>query len=352
MTLSEAWSESFGEWLTGRGPQSDIVMSARVRLARNVATFPFLTRITESRKSELAKLLRGRLERAELGETVAFHDIEEMAVLDRQCLVERHLISRDLETAEGDRGVMLSGDETLSIMVNEEDHLRMQALRSGFQLREAWDRIRAIDDTLESSLDFAFSPRFGYLTACPTNVGTGLRVSVMLHLPALVLTKSINKIFKAMTKIHLAVRGFYGEGTQATGDFFQISNQVSLGRTEEEIVKLVEDHVPQIITTERSKREQLVETNRTGIEDRVWRALGMLERARTLSLDEAMSGLSAVRLGINLGLVDAVPLKLINELFIVAQPAHLQKAIGEELPESEHDRRRAELVRTRLAAGT
>ncbi|MDC3379249.1 protein arginine kinase, partial [Planctomycetota bacterium] len=336
------------EWLSGTGPESDIVMSTRVRLARNVASFPFLTRIEDQRRSELEGYLRERLERAGLGK-VSYTNLNQTPNLDRQCLVERHLISREHAVGRGDRGVVLGPQGTLSVMVNEEDHLRVQVLRSGFQLNDAWDHIQQVDDDLEGVLDYACSPEFGYLTACPTNVGTGLRVSVMLHLPALVMTKQIEKVFHAVNKINLAVRGFYGEGTQALGDFYQISNQITLGLSEEEILKTVADHVPLIIKFERNMREALITENRVGLEDRVWRAFGMLERARLITSEETMDYLSAVRMGVNLGLIDSLPISTVNELFILTQPAHLQKLRGCELDTPERDENRAEYVRDTLA---
>ncbi|MDF1665503.1 MAG: protein arginine kinase [Planctomycetota bacterium] len=342
-------SDGVGEWLSGTGPESDIVMSTRIRLARNVASYPFLSRIAAPRRSELERLLKGRLEKADFAGSINYHNLTEISALERQCLVERHLISREHEEAEGDRGVALGADESLSIMVNEEDHLRLQVLRSGFQVDAAWEQLRNVDDRLESSIDYAFSTRFGYLTACPTNVGTGLRVSVMLHLPALVLSKTIKRVFRHITDINLAVRGFYGEGTQPSGDFFQISNQVTLGKSEEEIIRHIASHVPQIIKHERIKREQLIEKNRLKFEDRVWRAYGMLERARSITSEETMDYLSAVRMGVHLGLIDTIPIGLVNEFFILTQPAHLQLQEDRELDAEERNQKRANLIRERLA---
>ena len=339
-----------GEWLSGPGPESDIVMSTRIRLARNVAGFPFLTRIEEGKRSELERTIRERLERTELGEDpIGYWNLTQALELERQCLVERHLISRDHASGRGERGVAISRPGTLSVMVNEEDHLRVQVLRTGLQLEGAWEQIHRVDEALESELEFAFSQTFGYLTACPTNVGTGLRVSVMLHLPALVMTKQIEKVFHAVNKINLAVRGFYGEGTQALGDFYQISNQVTLGRSEEQILQAIGDYVPQIIKYERDVRETLIAGNRAGIEDRVWRAYGMLQHARLITSEETMDYLSQVRMGVNLGLIDRVPISVVNELFIQTQPAHLQRLRGCELSTQERDAEGARYIRERLA---
>lgn len=351
MSLESILGGGVGEWLSGGGPESDIVMSTRIRLARNLAAYRFLTTIAPGRRRELAETIERRFREGGLPDSVGYYDLETVSSLDRRCLVERHLISKDLEKASGERGVAIDDNETLSIMVNEEDHLRIQVLRSGFQLATAWDQISQVDDRLEDRLDFAFSQRFGYLTSCPTNAGTGLRISVMLHLPALVLSKTMPKVVKAMNKVKLVVRGFYGEGTHPHGDFFQISNQITLGKAESALLKQIEDHVPQIIRHERSMRERLIEQNRLGLEDRIWRALGMLERARMITSEETMDCLSAVRMGINLGLLDRLPLALVNELFIITQPAHLQKLEGRELESTERDERRASLIRERLAAG-
>lgn len=339
-----------GDWLTGTGPESDVVMSTRIRLARNVAGYPFPQRAKESVRTALEELLRRRIREASLATQLGYENLNGADATDRQCLVERHLISRDHASGHGERGVAVDPTGTVSVMVNEEDHLRLQVLRSGFQPDLAWDQVSVIDRRLEQHLDYAFSPELGYLTSCPTNVGTGMRVSVMLHLPALVMTKQIEKVFHAVSKINLAVRGFYGEGTQALGDFYQISNQVTLGPSEEEILKSMDDHVPQIIKFERNVRETLITESRVALEDRVWRAYGMLERARLITSEETMEYLSAVRMGVNLGLIDSLPIGTVNELFIRTQPAHLQKMLGRELTTPERDECRADYVRNRLAS--
>ena len=228
----------------------------------------------------------------------------------------------------------------------------MQALRSGFQLRETWERVDEIDTRLEKLLDYAFSPQFGYLTVCPTNVGTGMRSSVMLHLPALVMTRQIDKVFQAISKINLAVRGLYGEGTQASGDFYQISNQPTLGRTELEIIENIERVIPKIIEYERTVRENLLEQRREFLEDKVWRAYGMLQTARKIDSEETMDLLSAVRMGVNLKIIKDVPISTVNELFIFTQPAHLQKMERSELNSPERDITRATYIRNRLAAAS
>jgi protein arginine kinase len=269
--------------------------------------------------------------------------------VDRALLVERHLISKPHAVAEGARGVAVGENETVAIMVNEEDHLRIQVLRSGLQLEDAWTEINKIDDVLESKLDFAFHPRFGYLTACPTNVGTGIRVSVMLHLPALKLTNEIEKVFRAAKDLRLAVRGLYGEGTEATGDFYQISNQTTLGKSEEEIVDDFKHTViPKIIDYEHQARRTLLNDKTVALDNRVHRALGTLRSARLIKTEETLGLLSHLRLGIHLGRVKDIDVRTVNELFLMTQPAHLQRSHGRKMEGDVRDAVRADYIRNRL----
>lgn len=337
-----------GEWLGGVGPESDIVISSRIRLARNVGGFPFLSRANPKERSELEQLIGDKVMNADLGVEVSYFRLPDLSSIDRQFLVERHLISREHAFSKGPRGVALSPRETLSIMVNEEDHLRIQGLRSGLQLRKTWEEIDGFDSSLEKIIEFAYSPQFGYLTVCPTNVGTGLRASVMLHLPALVMTGQIEKVFQAVSKINLAVRGLYGEGTKASGDFYQISNQPTLGKNEDEIIQNIESVIPQIVKFERTVRQTLLENKKEVIEDKACRAFGMLQSARIVNSEETMDLLSVVRLGVNLGLVPGLKLQTINELFILTQPAHLQKMEQSELTSAERDVSRATFIRKKL----
>jgi protein arginine kinase len=263
-------------------------------------------------------------------------------------LLERHLISRELANGSGDRGVLFNRSEMLAVMVNEEDHLRIQAIRAGFQLHDAYQDLQWVDDRLDRELEFAFSSEFGFLTACPTNVGTGMRASVMFHLPALVFTKQIDKVFSSVTKINLAVRGFYGEGTQASGDFYQISNQITLGKSEEEILDLLDRVVPKIVSYERAVRDHLLEKDRLRLEDKICRAFGVLRSARSISSEETMEHLSSVRLGVNLGLLHDVGMPTVNELFILTQPAHLQRLEKRDLTPEERDAARADFIRKHL----
>jgi protein arginine kinase len=348
MKLSDLTSKA-GEWLRGNGPMSEIVISSRIRLARNVAGQRFLTRMTRHQRLATGTKIRETILAAQISPETLYVDLETAPEVDRQLLVERHLISKQHAAAEGARGVAIGENETLSIMVNEEDHLRIQVLRSGLQLEEAWEQINAIDDKLESKLDFAFHPRFGYLTACPTNVGTGIRVSVMLHLPALKLTGEIEKVFRAAKDMRLAVRGLYGEGTEATGDFYQISNQTTLGKNEEEIISDFKHVViPKIIDYETQARRTLLNDRTTALDDKVCRALGILRSARLLTSEEVMFLLSHLRMGINLGRIKDIDIRTINELFLLTQPAHLQKIQGKKLEGDLRRAARADFIRQRL----
>jgi protein arginine kinase len=337
-----------GEWLRGAGPEADIVISSRIRLARNLADFPFMSRATEQDRVRIEKTLHECILSLEEGDKMLYLDIEQLATIDRQFLVERHLISREHAESQGPRSVAIDPTETLSVMVNEEDHLRIQVMHSGFDLRDAWERINRVDDLVESRVAYAFHPRLGYLTACPTNVGTGMRVSVMLHLPGLVLTRQIDKVFRSLQKVSLAVRGLYGEGSQAMGDFYQISNQVTLGRSEEKLIKDVADIVPQIIKYERTARDFLIRESHENLHDRVSRAYGILRTAQTISSEETMHLLSSVRMGINLGLIEDLEIPVVNELFIHTQPAHLQKISGSELDTADRNIERARYLRRHL----
>jgi len=344
----EDLTQTSGEWLRGSGEEADIVISSRIRLARNLAQYPFITRVEDTGRSEIENLLKEKIDQSAFGSRLSYFPVKEMDNLDRQFLVERQLISRELSESHGSRGVAISDEENISLMVNEEDHLRIQVLRSGFALDDCWDEIDQIDDALESQITYAFSEQFGYLTACPTNVGTGIRVSVMLHLPALVISKEIQKVFQALQKINLAVRGLYGEGSQAMGDFYQISNQETLGKSDQQLITKIKDVVPNIIDYERRVRTALVNDNRQTLLDKVSRAYGTLKNAQIISSEETMDLLSSVRLGINVGLIDDLEPAIINELFIHTQPAHLQKIYGQELETAERNASRASYLRKRL----
>lgn len=351
MTLGRITTNA-GEWLRGAGPRSDVVLSSRVRLARNLAGFPFVSRSSRRQREEILERCRDQIMNGQLAENVLWVGLVECPQVDCQLLVERHLISRQHARANDlARAVAVDTNETFSIMVNEEDHLRIAVLRSGVQLAEAFEQVNRIDNIIEKKLDYAFSKRFGYLTACPTNVGTGMRVSVMLHLPALKLTGEIDKVRRAARDIHLAVRGLFGEGSEAHGDLYQISNQTTLGRSEQEILSEFEHTVvPQIIAYEQQARQALLQQRSVQLDDKIWRAWAILTQARMLGSEEVLTLLSHLRLGVNLGRIQTVDIQTINELFLLSQPAHLQKINGSAMEGAARRQGRAELIRRRLGA--
>jgi protein arginine kinase len=345
------FAKSLGTWLDGTGPSSDIVLSTRVRLARNLTDAPFTHR---ARDEQLALIYTSVLSAVrnipELQGIVAFA-MKDLGALDRQFLVERHLISNDLADDGKLRGLLVMPDESFSAMVNEEDHLRLQALASGFQLRSAWESANAVDDELARSLEYAFSEDLGYLTSCPTNAGTGMRASVLIHLPSLVLTKQIGRVLQGIAQVGLAVRGFYGEGSQIMGNFFQISNQTTLGQSEKETIESLERVTRQIIDYEQRARDELLKDARVLIEDKIWRAYGTLRYSRVISSQEVINLSSAVRFGVALRIEGLPDVRVLNELLVRTQPAHLQQWAGREMEPRERNVVRAEFVRDLIEHG-
>lgn len=337
-----------GEWLKGTGPHSNIVMSSRVRLARNLARLPFPNRANKKGLAEVIKEVEEAMAKIPLLKDASLFKISELDNVDKQFLVERHLMSHEHATHPDGKGLIVSKEEVLSIMVNEEDHLRIQVMQSGFNLQETWKIINTIDDAISEQLEYAYMVDWGYLTACPTNTGTGMRGSVMLHLPALVMTKQINKVLAAISKLSFTSRGFYGEGTHASGNFFQISNQVALGHSEDEIIQNINGLIRQVIEQEEQARQALLLQNRPMLEDKICRSYGLLKNAHIISSEETAELLSMVRLGIDVGLVKNVNRSAINELFLMVQPAHLQKMESKKLTTPERDERRASLIRSKL----
>ena len=344
-----------GGWLADTGRSGDVVVSSRVRFARNLAGFRFPNRAPASERSAILARLKPVVLGSRLCHQMEWVDLSSTTSGHRSLLVEERLISR--QHASGKPGEPMHAravaiglpDRRLSIMINEEDHLRLQVIRGGFDLSGAMAEADRADDAIESRIDYAYSPRFGYLTACPTNVGTGVRLSVMLHLPALKITREIEKVKRAADDLGLTVRGSYGEGSEATGDFYQISNQTTIGKSEVVLLREMEHEIiPQVIQYERSARERLVRGGRRGLEDQVWRAVGVLLHARLLSTEEATNLLSRLRLGIALDLVPNLSLSLVNHMLVAVQPAHIQAAIGQELTQDQRREARATLLRTRL----
>src|SRR6185437_8979298 len=331
-----------------KGPHDRIVMSSRVRLARNIkdaafpgwAKKPERVRVLDTIRPAVATL-------PEMKDSFA-ESMDNLSTLDKQILVERHLISREHAAKSAGSGLVLNRDETLCVMINEEDHLRMQALRPGLQLRSTWLALDQVDSALEKRLDYAFSSDLGYLTACPTNIGTGIRVSAMLHLPALVLSEQINQIIQAVNKLGLAVRGLYGEGTEALGNVFQVSNQMTLGEAETDIVERLNKVLTQLIEHEENARGSLLEKKPKMVFNQIGRAYGTLANAHSISSKETMNLLSMLRLGIDLAMFPGAERALVDELFILTQPAHLQKQFTEKLSAEERDLLRSDMLRERL----
>ena len=337
-----------GEWLRGTGPSSNIVMSSRIRLARNLAKTPFPNKAARKDLQDALEAIEGAVKSVEYLKNTTVFRMGELDNVDKQFLVERHLISHEHAANSDGKALILSDEEVVSIMVNEEDHLRLQVMQSGLNLLETWRIINAIDDNLSNKLSFAYMNNWGYLTACPTNTGTAMRGSVMLHLPALVMTKQINKVLAAIAKLSFASRGFYGEGTQARGNFYQISNQVSLGHSEEDIIQNINGLIKQVIEQEEQARQALLLQNRPMLEDKIYRSLGILRSAYIISSQETVELLSMVRLGIDMDIVQEIDRQTINELFIMIQPAHLQKIEGKKLSSSARDTKRASVIRQKL----
>jgi len=368
MKLTEI-SSDINEWFDGSGPLADIVISSRIRLARNLAGYKFLSRCSAAEKSEILEKLKEVLMSLELGDKVSYISVDKARDLDRHFLVERHLISRHHAFGKGPRGVVIAHREFFTAMINEEDHLRIQVLKGGLQLSQCAKHIDRIDDMIEQKLEYAFSPRFGYLTACPTNMGTGIRVSVMLHLPALKMTGQIEKFFNATRAMNLAVRGLFGEGTEAAGDFYQLSNQATLGVSESEIVSQFEDAIiPELVEYENAARNQLLSKEADVLDDKISRAMALLKNAHLISSQEALLLLSHLRLGVNMrehmgastpgieslrapgeaGKDQRLSIATINRLFMLTLPAHLQLNYGKALDPTHRDALRAQIIRSAL----
>ncbi len=338
-------------WLRDDGADSDVAISSRVRLARNLSGFPFVSRATkEDLRSVVAACSRVAEKNFSNGEA-EFIDFADISADDARFLQERLLASREfVEAGERPRALLLEKRENFCAMVNEEDHLRLQATASGFALRDLWKKVDELDDAFESELDYAFDKKLGYLTACPSNVGTGIRASVMLHLPALIETNEIEKVLRGLQKMNLAVRGIYGEWSRVLGEFFQISNQATLGASETEIVERLSEVIPCVINYERQARQTMLEKDRDGAMDRCCRAFALLKSARAITMEEAMAHLSSVRLGVRLRLIDSVPISALDELTASIQTSHLRRLTGTRA-EAEIDEEvlRAEYVRQQLA---
>lgn len=335
-------------WLSDSGPEDDIAISSRIRLARNLDGLPFPIAANPEQLLNVWGAVQLTSVQAKCVPDQILFEMQKLKELDRKILLERRLISREFLIDKPGAGLIVSPDESLAIMVNEEDHLRIQALRPGFQLKEVWTAIDALDTVLGKELKFGFDSQLGYLTSCPTNVGTGMRASVMLHLPGLVLSGQINAVIQGVHKLGLAVRGIFGEGTENLGNLFQVSNQSTLGETEEQIIERLSSVIQQIISHEKNARHALLEHRQNFLLDQVGRAYGILRHAYIITSEETFNSLSALRMGVDMGMFSSVDIHTVNELFILSQKAHLQKYAGKELSSEERDVTRATLIREKL----
>jgi protein arginine kinase len=350
MSLSDFLQRAMSKWMRDGGPEDDIILTSRIRVARNLQGVPFPILQTDSHATEVIQSVEKAIASPSFSNIGQFELLrcDDMSSLDRLVLVEKHLISKELAEQTKHGAVALREDEVVSIMVNEEDHLRVQCIMPGFRLQEAFQLANMVDNAFEEHLLYAFHEKYGYLTACPTNVGTGIRASVMMHLPGLVLSGSINRMLTAVSQVGLAVRGLYGEGSESAGNLFQVSNQITLGETEEEIIGNLTSVVNQLIDHERAARRVLLQENRETLEDRVCRSFGILAYARRMDSRETLQRLSDVRLGIDLGIIKGVSSGILKELMVMTQPAFLQKYFNQELSPGERDIRRAAMIRERL----
>jgi protein arginine kinase len=335
-------------WLSGEGADSQMVLSSRVRLARNISNCPFPSKADTDSREKILSFIKSAIDKSPVLTRGIFVKCSQLDDLDRDFLVERHLISLEFKQCRDSSALFIGEQERVSIMINEEDHLRVQALKSGLDIRGAYQIAAKVDDELAGSLEFAFDPDFGYLTSCPTNVGTGMRASVLIHLPGLALTREIENVISQISKLGLAVRGFYGEGSDVLGSLFQVSNQTTLGRSEDDIMESLERVTQQIIEYEQNARSRLFKDAKDQIEDKIWRAYGILKFARVLTSEEVLNLLSALRLGVGTGTMRTVTFSQINEILAFSQPAHLQKYFSKKMDPGKRDRVRTQLVRAKL----
>ncbi len=340
--------ETKATWMSGKYPESDIILTSRARLARNLQNIHFVDRASEAEKEKVIQQVLEASTRTPILKKAHYFDFNSLDVLDRILFVEKRLVSSEFAEAAHMRGLLVTEDGNISVMINEEDHIRMQIITGGFSLEDAWYPIRKLEQELSGHLAFASSDRFGYLTACPSNVGTAVRFSVFIHLPALVFTRKIESVFEQTIPAGIAIRGFYGEGSKIVGNFFQISNQYTLGWTEQGILDRIIPLIRNVLAKEREARTLLLNEQRLQIEDKIYRALGILSNARILSTMEFIDLISAIKLGVDLNLLKGLKDVAFNEMLMYAQPAHIQKSKGKVLPELERDRIRADWIRERL----
>ena len=332
-------------WLDGSGPASDIIISSRVRLARNLQNYKFPSMAGQEQLKEVRKKIEEAAKLTTSLKSALYISMEDAPELDKRFLMERRLISPQFSESNETGSLLVDKKQYLGVMINEEDHLRLQNVQSGLQIEKAWDEVNLLDEELSRHLPYAFSEQFGYLTACPTNTGTGMRVSIFIHLPALAITDQLEKVVKEMSPSEITVRGFHGEGTGVQGNIFQISNQLTLGRTEEKIVKRLKIVAERFVELEREEREKFMNTSARRVMDLVHRARAIINNALLLSSFEFIHLLSAIRLGSDLEIIDPIETRRLNELLVIMQPAHLQKKVKKKLKSDERDAWRAQFVK-------
>ncbi len=339
-------------WLDGDGRDGEVVLSSRVRIARNLDEHRFTHNCDNE---ELSDILRESADVARDTSVFARHRfvrMGEISTLDRQFLAERHLVSREFLFNSANRALIVNEEEDVCLMINEEDHLRMQGFAGGFNLKKAHGRVRLLEEALAPGLELAYRDRLGYLTSCPTNLGTGMRASVLIHLPGMVHSKEINKLLDSLRKLNHSIRGLYGEGSEVMGNFFQLSNSITLGVSSESIIRNLSEMVTKVISFEERSREMLFRKARSLLEDKVWRAYGLLRYAHSVNTKEALSLISAVRLGVGVEIIPDVSISSLNRLLIYTQPAHLQMRLGKSMATEERDAARADYIRETLSRDT
>jgi len=347
-SLLSALAVRSADWLSASGPESHIIISTRIRLARNLAGFPFTNKTTKEQLETILDKVLLVIEGTKVFRDALVLHMDELDALDKRMLMERRLISPDFIETERPAGLVVGNDEAISVMINEEDHLRIQALHSGLQTKETFERIEALDEELGRHLEYAFSEQFGFLTSCPTNTGTGMRVSVFIHLPVLSMAGKIEKVIRDFIPSEIAIRGFYGEGSEVMGHIFQVSNQLTLGRTEKRILDRLEQVAKKFVEMEQQARQEFIKSAKILLEDRVYRAKALLQSALLLGSSELINLLSAIRLGVHLNFINNVTYKSLNELLVLTQPAHIQKRIGKQLDSQQRDEIRAKMVRENI----
>lgn len=337
-------------WYLDKGPDNDVVVSSRIRLARNFRNMPFPNRMNSSQAQNVVNTIKDINQNSStyISKEFNYYDMADINNIEKLVLLEKHLVSPDLIKNKRAGGALISNDEKISVMVNEEDHIRIQTILCGLQLKSAWELGDKIDNLIEERVEFAYNEKIGYLTSCPTNVGTGMRASVMVHLPALSMIGYINGLLSTIGKLGIAVRGLYGEGSQTDGNLYQISNQITLGQSEEDIIENINGVIIQIIEQERMARNKILKEGKVELEDKVFRSYGIFTNARMMSSGECMTLLSDIRLGIDMEIINGITIKDVNEIMIITQPAFIQNTAGRVLDEKERDQKRAEIIRKHL----